>query len=66
MTRWLGKKAEELGVEIYPGFAASKVGDQWRCGSLHSQTAGSRSGSRLPAALATCNGAVQDKTRQLC
>lgn len=23
--RWLGAKAEELGVEIYPGFAASEV-----------------------------------------
>lgn len=23
--RWLGLKAEELGVEIYPGFAASEV-----------------------------------------
>ena len=25
MCRWLGTKAEELGVEIYPGFAASEV-----------------------------------------
>ena len=25
LTRWLGTKAEELGVEIYPGFAASEV-----------------------------------------
>lgn len=25
LTRWLGRKAEELGVEIYPGFAANKV-----------------------------------------
>ncbi|XP_031380301.1 electron transfer flavoprotein-ubiquinone oxidoreductase, mitochondrial isoform X2 [Punica granatum] len=25
LVRWLGKKAEELGVEIYPGFAASEV-----------------------------------------
>ncbi|MFN0042792.1 MAG: electron transfer flavoprotein-ubiquinone oxidoreductase [Alphaproteobacteria bacterium] len=25
LTRWLGKQAEELGVEIYPGFAASEV-----------------------------------------
>lgn len=25
MVRWLGRKAEELGVEIYPGFAGSKV-----------------------------------------
>ena len=23
--RWLGEKAEALGVEIYPGFAASEV-----------------------------------------
>ena len=23
--RWLGAKAEELGVEVYPGFAASEV-----------------------------------------
>ena len=23
--RWLGEQAEELGVEIYPGFAASEV-----------------------------------------
>jgi len=26
-VRWLGTKAEELGVEIYPGFAASEVQD---------------------------------------
>ncbi|CAL5428327.1 unnamed protein product [Camellia sinensis] len=25
LARWLGEKAEELGVEIYPGFAASKI-----------------------------------------
>ena len=25
VCRWLGTKAEELGVEIYPGFAASEV-----------------------------------------
>ncbi|KAL6545046.1 hypothetical protein OROHE_009953 [Orobanche hederae] len=25
LVRWLGQKAEELGVEIYPGFAASEV-----------------------------------------
>lgn len=25
LVRWLGKQAEELGVEIYPGFAASEV-----------------------------------------
>ena len=25
LTRWLGEKAEELGVEIYPGFAADEV-----------------------------------------
>jgi electron-transferring-flavoprotein dehydrogenase len=25
LTRWLGDKAESLGVEIYPGFAASEV-----------------------------------------
>ena len=25
LTRWLAAKAEELGVDIYPGFAASEV-----------------------------------------
>jgi electron-transferring-flavoprotein dehydrogenase len=25
LTRWLGERAEELGVEIYPGFAAKEV-----------------------------------------
>nr|GME15627.1 electron transfer flavoprotein-ubiquinone oxidoreductase, mitochondrial [Ipomoea batatas]GME16601.1 electron transfer flavoprotein-ubiquinone oxidoreductase, mitochondrial [Ipomoea batatas] len=25
LVRWLGQKAEELGVELYPGFAASEV-----------------------------------------
>ena len=25
LCRWLGNKAEELGVEVYPGFAASEV-----------------------------------------
>ena len=24
-VRWLGQQAEELGVEIYPGYAASEV-----------------------------------------
>lgn len=24
-VRWLGEQAEELGVEIYPGYAASEV-----------------------------------------
>lgn len=26
-VRWLGEQAEELGVEIYPGYAASEVDD---------------------------------------
>lgn len=25
LVRWLGKKAEDLGVEVYPGFAASEI-----------------------------------------
>ena len=25
LVRWMGMKAEELGVEIYPGFAAKEV-----------------------------------------
>ena len=25
LVRWLGGKAEELGIEIYPGFSASEV-----------------------------------------
>ena len=25
LVRWLGEQAEELGVEVYPGFAASEV-----------------------------------------
>ena len=25
LVRWLGEQAEELGVEIYPGIAASEV-----------------------------------------
>ena len=25
LVRWLGERAEELGVEIYPGFSASEV-----------------------------------------
>lgn len=25
LVRWLGEQAEELGVEIYPGYAASEV-----------------------------------------
>lgn len=24
-VRWLGEQAEELGVELYPGYAASEV-----------------------------------------
>lgn len=26
VVRWLGEQAEALGVEIYPGYAASEVG----------------------------------------
>ena len=26
VVRWLGEQAEELGVEIYPGYPASEVG----------------------------------------
>ena len=26
IVRWLGEQAESLGVEIYPGIAASEVG----------------------------------------
>lgn len=25
LVRWLGEQAEELGVEIYPGYAAAEV-----------------------------------------
>lgn len=25
LVRWLGEQAEELGVELYPGYAASEV-----------------------------------------
>lgn len=25
VVRWLGEQAEELGVEVYPGFAASEI-----------------------------------------
>lgn len=25
LVRWLGGKAEELGIEIYPGFSATEV-----------------------------------------
>lgn len=25
-VRWLGEQAEELGVELYPGYAAAEVG----------------------------------------
>lgn len=25
VVRWLGQQAEELGVELYPGYAASEV-----------------------------------------
>ena len=31
LVRWLGDQAEELGVEVYPGIAASEVSCQW-CG----------------------------------
>lgn len=30
VVRWLGEQAEALGVEIYPGYAASEVG-MWKC-----------------------------------
>jgi len=28
MVQWLGEQAEALGVEVYPGYAASEVGRQ--------------------------------------
>ena len=28
-VRWLGEQAEELGVELYPGYAASEVRGHW-------------------------------------
>lgn len=37
LVRWLGAKAEELGVEVYPGFAASEVQDILT--ALHSSVA---------------------------
>ena len=30
VVKWLGEQAEELGVEIYPGTAASEVSERWR------------------------------------
>ncbi|KAI8470583.1 MAG: hypothetical protein J3K34DRAFT_451770 [Monoraphidium minutum] len=29
LTRWLGKRAEEMGVEVYPGFAGKEVLYDW-------------------------------------
>ena len=29
VVKWLGEQAEELGVEIYPGTAASEVSERW-------------------------------------
>ena len=31
VVRWLGEQAEELGVEIYPGIAASEVSLDMLC-----------------------------------
>ena len=31
LTKWLAEKAEELGVEVYPGFAASEVPPDTGC-----------------------------------
>lgn len=31
VVRWLGQQAEELGVEIYPGYAASEVRCLYSC-----------------------------------
>lgn len=31
VVRWLGEQAEALGVEIYPGYAASEVGFRNTC-----------------------------------
>lgn len=51
MTRWLGRRAEALGVEVYPGFAAKKV-VYGRDGSVQGVTTGdfgvARDGSRKP------------------
>lgn len=35
LVRWMGMKAEELGVEIYPGFAASEVLNLLSCSNLY-------------------------------
>lgn len=37
LVKWLGEQAEELGVEIYPGSAASEVGIQVVCQKLTRQ-----------------------------
>jgi electron-transferring-flavoprotein dehydrogenase len=37
MVRWMASKAEELGVEVYPGFAASEVPPFFSCGTLLSK-----------------------------
>lgn len=36
VVRWLGEQAEELGVELYPGYAASEVRQQtiWCLGTV--------------------------------
>ncbi len=30
VVRWLGEQAEEMGVEVYPGIAASEVWEAFR------------------------------------
>lgn len=35
VVRWLGEQAEALGVEIYPGYAASEVGFHNTCTLTH-------------------------------
>ena len=63
-VRWLGKKAEDVGVEVFPGFAGAKVvygpsgevsGVQVRCALIGTRPSTFPVPSCLPARLPTCS-----------
>ncbi len=60
LTRWLGEQADELGVEIYPGFAAAEVlyDDQGRVVGVATGDMGDRQGRPAEGQLRARHGAA--------
>ena len=63
-TRWLAARAEALGVEIYPGFAATEIlfGAEWRGGRRRDRRHGDRPRRQAQGQLHARHGVA----RQIC